>query len=73
MPSSVDPNANAPQGFKTRKDSNSLQKTNSLDELSVEDLEKRRNSQLNGFVNKWKGKALQSEDSAPGYRKSSIV
>lgn len=46
---------------------------NFSDELSVEDLEKSKSSELNGFVNKWKEKALQSDEGTPGYRRSSMV
>ena len=73
MSSSVDPNENAPQNFQTRKHSNTQPKTNSLDEMTVEDLDKEKNRQLNGFVNKWKEKALHSEGSEPGYRRKSMV
>lgn len=68
-PSSVDP-VDAPQSFQTSKHLNSLPRTNSSEELSIEDLEKRRSSELNGFAN---GKGLESEKSAPGYRRSSMV
>lgn len=70
IPSSVEPNANAPQ---TRKNSNLPPAMNFSDELSVEDLEKSKSSELNGFVNKWKEKALQSAEGTPGYRRSSMV
>jgi len=65
IPSTVQPKANS----QTRKNSN----MNFTDELCVADLEKSKSSELNGFVNKWKEKALQSEEGTPGYRRSSMV
>lgn len=69
-PSSVQPDANGPQ---TKNNSNLPPEVNFNEELCVEDLEKSKSSELNGFVNKWKEKALHSEQGAPGYRRSSMV
>ena len=64
-PSSVQPNANPQTGQNPN--------VNFTDELCVEDLEKSKSSGLNGFVDKWKEKALQSEEGKLGYRRSSMV
>jgi len=71
--SSVDPGG-ALQTFQRNDDSDSVPRRHSTQELSVEDLERRKSSQLNGFAHKSKESGLHGEEKVmPGYRRSSMV
>ena len=45
----------------------------STEELSIEDLEKRKSSNMNGFVTKANDEVRDNEEKSKGYRKSSVV
>lgn len=72
-PSSVDP-ADAFQFCPENIDSDPTTTKYSTHDLNVEDLERRRGSHLNGFLNNSKEERFSTEENViPGYRRSSMV